>query len=908
MVEEHRNVSLSNEARGRAWLASLLLRRQSRLMPRFALALARLRALPRGQRQRLKRRAAATLAGAALVLAVGAASFGPLGAGTAHAATITVNETTCTLIDAIRSANDNTSHAGCASGAAGLDTIELAADVTLTASYGDYQGDTGLPAVSSQIVINGNGRTIARDGSADPFRLFFVDSSGDLTFNNVTLTGGYSDTYSFSGPPYYYYYGPMGGAVFVDEGKLTINGSTVTHNRAAHVAYSGPYYTSYNGQGGAVYSRNGDVTISDSTFTYNASGDDGGAVTAEEFSTLSVSDSIFTYNTSLSNDAGAIKISNSATTITGSTFARNSATSQGGAIYSEDESSLTIARTVIEENAAGTGGGGLYAGETDLTLTDSTISNNTSHDGEGGGVYVADGQNYISYGVYGTYTAEISRTTISGNRSENEVGGGLYIVGIDVTIRDSTISDNYARDGGGGIYVTDDNDQDTTLTIVNSTISGNDAPGRGGGIYVESEGEDTKLVLTHVTVTDNYSLLDGGGLHVYSRYGEASADLSRSIVSGNTAGGSSHEIHVWSYPGYGTAGINADGYNVFSDAAKTSADAFSGFAPGASDFDASSDVSAYALGAILDATLADNGGPTLTHALVSGSPAVDIAPDGEPADQRGAPRPYGAGYDAGAFEYGATPPTGDSAIFVTAAGGSVPGVGPYKKGDILKWDGATWTKWFSSAALGLNQLADLTAFDVADDAAGSAWLTWRQRVFVPGAGKPTGNDVTYYDGSSFSVFFDGSDVGLSTAGERIDGLEVRPGGIGCDYDLLISTVAGGAVRNGLNPPIKFTGEDVLRFCLTAEGSATAGSWELLEELQSEGLARNNSLDIAADDSGNLVYFLPKTTFTLDAATVKPSEIAAFNRTSRTFSGPLWKAKDHGLLQVVDGIDVMGDIP
>ena len=235
-------------------------------------------------------------------------------------------------------------------------------------------------------------------------------------------------------------------------------------------------------------------------------------------------------------------------------------------------------------------------------------------------------------------------------------------------------------------------------------------------------------------------------------------------------------------------------------------------------------------------------------------------------------------------------------------------MGAYKKGDILKWDGASWTKWFSSAAEGLNPLADLTAFDVADDAQGSAWLTWRQTLVVPGAGKPTGNDITYFDGSAFSTFFDGSDVGLATAGERIDGLEVRSGSIGCDYDLLISTVAGGAVRNGLNPPIKFTGEDVLGFCLTSAGSATAGTWALLEELQSEGLARNNSLDLAADASGDVLYFLPKTTFTLDASTVKPSEIAAFDRVGRTFSGPLWKAKDHGLMQVVDGIDVMGDIP
>ena len=171
----------------------------------------------------------------------------------------------------------------------------------------------------------------------------------------------------------------------------------------------------------------------------------------------------------------------------------------------------------------------------------------------------------------------------------------------------------------------------------------------------------------------------------------------------------------------------------------------------------------------------------------------------------------------------------------------------------------------------------------------------------------TGNLTAVQNEDSLnSLTIDGR--GATLDGDFNDGLEVRPGSPGCDYDLLISTVAGGAVRNGTNPPISFTGEDVLRFCLTSVGAATAGSWALLEELQSEGLGRNNSLDIAADETGDTIYFLPKTTFTLDGATVRPSEIAAFDRGARTFSGPLWKAKDHGLMQTVDGIDVVGDLP
>jgi hypothetical protein len=76
----------------------------------------------------------------------------------------------------------------------------------------------------------------------------------------------------------------------------------------------------------------------------------------------------------------------------------------------------------------------------------------------------------------------------------------------------------------------------------------------------------------------------------------------------------------------------------------------SGFSPGATDIVPGVGVT---VGKILG-PLMDNGGPTKTHALVSGSPAIDTIPGADPectgTDQRGMPRPQGAGYDIGAFE------------------------------------------------------------------------------------------------------------------------------------------------------------------------------------------------------------------------------------------------------------------
>ena len=173
----------------------------------------------------------------------------------------------------------------------------------------------------------------------------------------------------------------------------------------------------------------------------------------------------------------------------------------------------------------------------------------------------------------------------------------------------------------------------------------------------------------------------------------------------------------------------------------------------------------------------------------------------------------------------------DGALYVTASGGSVPGAGAYQKNDILKWDGAAWSVWFDGAAEGLPATADIIAFDVADDASGAAWLAIRQAVKLPGLGKVQPTQIVYTNGATtWSLFFDGGDVGLKTTGERINGLEVLPGsvspiGAGCLHYLLISTIAGGGVPVG-STNVNFTGEDVLGFCLTQSGANTAGTWHI----------------------------------------------------------------------------------
>ena len=255
-------------------------------------------------------------------------------------------------------------------------------------------------------------------------------------------------------------------------------------------------------------------------------------------------------------------------------------------------------------------------------------------------------------------------------------------------------------------------------------------------------------------------------------------------------------------------------------------------------------------------------------------------------------------------------PTTTGGIYVTAAGGKITNGPTYQKNDILRWDGNAWSVWFDGASAGMLATADIIAFDVDDDDDGSAWVVIRQAQKLPGVGKMEPQQVAYYNGTTWTRFFDGRDVGLLSTGERINGLEVLPGsaspiGNGCLYYVLISTVAGGGVPVG-STNVNFTGEDVLGFCMTSMGANTAGTWHVVFEGQSQGLQKNNNLGLSASDDAATLYFTVKSNFTGDGGLVRPSQLFSFS--NGVFSGPLWKAADHGLTQLVDGIDVVGSIP
>lgn len=229
----------------------------------------------------------------------------------------------------------------------------------------------------------------------------------------------------------------------------------------------------------------------------------------------------------------------------------------------------------------------------------------------GAGIYNGDGSSLT-----------LLDSTVRDNRAEGGAGGGVYaFFNTAVDIIRSTIAGNVATDVGGGIRSLGD------FTIVNSTISGNTSTGWHGGAIFHTEGV---MEILNSTITNNAGP-DWAPSAIF--LGEWGAPvpvlkLTNTIVTGNRW----YACERFAAPNPNI--LLSGGANIIQDGSCN---------PVASDQ------------LLPDAglePLADNGGPTWTHALQPGSPAIDAANAAQcPAtDQRGAARPAGAGCDIGAFE------------------------------------------------------------------------------------------------------------------------------------------------------------------------------------------------------------------------------------------------------------------
>jgi CSLREA domain-containing protein len=279
--------------------------------------------------------------------------------------------------------------------------------------------------------------------------------------------------------------------------------------------------------------------------------------------------------------------------------------------------------------------GGVTASISDMTIT--------GGDSIGGGSAKGIG---MGGAIYNQGAATLERLRLVGNNSDG--GGAVFsIPGTYITIRDSLLAHNTAFEGGAIRF-------DSGGEVVNSTITDNtllplgtdyahdpklavtvidEISGYGGGIDHRG-GNDVAII--NSTITGNHAIKGGGGLNSGEGYAPVSDKIAlgrmrlrNTIVAGNTSAAGPANCHVSAQI------IESTGHNLDSD--------------GRCFLTAAGDLPNHDP---LLGPLADNGGPTETQALLSGSPAIDAgAGDGCPQhDQRGTTRPQGAGCDIGAYE------------------------------------------------------------------------------------------------------------------------------------------------------------------------------------------------------------------------------------------------------------------
>jgi len=289
-----------------------------------------------------------------------------------------------------------------------------------------------------------------------------------------------------------------------------------------------------------------------------------------------------------------------------------------------------------------------------LTLDEIHIDKDVILDGEGN-LTVDASDHHRVFAVAELATVELRGFTVTRGRVVGQFGGGIANGG-ELTLVNSTVRDSAAvsepepcggdpcTDGrAGGIW----NGGAGALTLVSSTVSGNTADS-GGGIFQSG----ATLMLTNSTVSGNAASQGGG---IYSD-GSGPVTLTNSTVSGNSAVSGSAILlsEVDPFASMTTTATLIDGACAQQGEVTWTSNGYNIESPGDTcAFDQGTDKAGVSANDLKLAELANNGGPTQTHALGAGSVAIDAIPANScevTEDQRGEPRPGGTMCDVGAFE------------------------------------------------------------------------------------------------------------------------------------------------------------------------------------------------------------------------------------------------------------------
>lgn len=483
-----------------------------------------------------------------------------------------------------------------------------------------------------------------------------------------------------------------GGAVYVYYGSLTLNETVVSNNTAATGAgvaiISSPLVgdsatisnnsTSLGGgsrNGGGIWAfYNSTVELSNSTIENNYASSAGGGIRSDFLSPITLINTHLNGNEAGEKGGGLYARKTAVVSVSGGSVSNNTAGSFGGAMYARYGSTITLEATIVSGNTTSATTGSRYAGgvllkeSASLTSSDTLWSNNHSLFGGAiatrlptdGVVINIDNDTFIDNSTSQggalrlTFegTANISNSSFSQNYASGRGGAIANMGSFQTTVRDTTLFNNSSVQGAAFF-------NSAELTVINSTISSNSASNAGGG-FSHSDNH-TKVI--NSTLTGNEGMNFGGGIVAYNA---GSVSLYNSIVAGNIAPLGAEISDAGSL-------IIAHANNLLGSSALNTANALNGFTPSGSDILATNDsaTGARSLASIING-IADNGGPTLTHALAGNSPAIDrgnqalCVANNITQDQRGVMRDDGR-CDIGAVE---APPQEESCFVVKASNGN----------------------------------------------------------------------------------------------------------------------------------------------------------------------------------------------------------------------------------------------
>lgn len=395
-----------------------------------------------------------------------------------------------------------------------------------------------------------------------------------------------------------------GGIKFESGTAVRFENTTLENNQALH-------------SGGALAVLQSDtVQLINSRVDFNTAAYDGGALAVLQSDTVQLINTRFAYNTA-TYDGGAV-MSLAPLSVTDNSLLQSNSAAQGygGSIYSSGGLLLNSAE-ILSNSAAF--GGGVFAGDAEvresliafntapqrgggmmilgtLQMHNSTLSNNTSGAAGGGlqleagvgtttqaslisGSTVTSNSSGDGGGITTKGSVEIVSSAISQNTATGMAGGGISNYGT-LTLIGSTLDHNAAL-YGAGLFNSE------VANILNSTLSGNQSSGYGGGIHNAHE-----LNLYNATVVENSATSEGGGIGLFAN---GNVNMVNSVIARNSGGDC--------VDSGGTVNVNQN--NFIGDGSCSAASVNGGS------------------GDPMLGSLQDNGGSTLTHAPLSGSPLIE---------------------------------------------------------------------------------------------------------------------------------------------------------------------------------------------------------------------------------------------------------------------------------------------